>query len=222
MKRMYYLPLAMSILLYAAGCSTNKSHTIDASALDGGFWSFYSSEADAKTQDVWRVEDGVLVCSGSPLGYLYSNGSFENFVMTLEWRWPDDKPGKGGVLIHTTGENKIWPKSLEAQINAGDAGAFWGLDGYQLSGPADRTNSFDNEKFGKLTNVKKTQNLEKQPGQWNTYEIIADGDTTTLIINGAEINKATGCTPTRGRICLTAEGSEIHFRNVSITALAQK
>ena len=74
-------------------------------------------------------------------------------MLKLEWRWPTDKePGKGGVLIHITGENKIWPKSLEAQLNAGDAGDFWGLDGYELSGPADRTRSFDNEKFGKLTN----------------------------------------------------------------------
>lgn len=222
MKRIYLLALITSICLCAAGCSANKSHTIDASALDGGFWSFYSSKVDAEMQDVWRVEDDVLICSGSPLGYLYSNDSFENFVMKLEWRWPSNKPGKGGVLIHTTGENKIWPKSLEAQINAGDAGDFWGLDGYQLSGPADRTNSFDNEQFGKLTNVKKTQNLEKQPGQWNTYEIIADGDTTTLIINGKEVNKATGCTPTKGRICLTAEGSEIHFRNIGVTPLAQR
>ena len=223
MKQISYLLFALSICLCCIGCTMEKSYQGSISKLDGGFWSFYSSDPKAQIQDVWRVEDDVLVCSGSPLGYLYSNEEFDNFVLKLEWRWPTDKePGKGGVLIHITGENKIWPKSLEAQLNAGDAGDFWGLDGYELSGPADRTRSFDNEKFGKLTNVKKIQALEKSPGQWNTYEIISEGDTVTLIVNGTEANKATGCAPNKGKICLTSEGSEIHFRNVEIMPLDRR
>ncbi len=223
MKHIPYLPFALSICFCVIGCTVEKSYQGNGSKLDDEFWSFYSSDHKAQMQDVWRVEDDVLVCSGSPLGYLYSNGEFDNFVLKLEWRWPADKePGKGGVLIHMTGEHKIWPKSLEAQLNAGDAGDFWGLDGYELSGPADRTRSIDHEKFGKLTNVKKTQDLEKSLGQWNTYEIIAERDTVTLIVNGTEANKATGCAPNRGKICLTSEGSEIHFRNVKIIPLAKR
>ncbi|MHC4085682.1 MAG: 3-keto-disaccharide hydrolase [Planctomycetota bacterium] len=220
MKYLSYLPLTLSIFLYITGCSAEKSYHGNLTKLDGGFWSLYSSVGDSQMKDVWRIEDDILVCNGLPLGYLYSNAEYDDFVLKLEWRWPADKePGKGGVLIRTVGEHKIWPKSLEAQINAGDAGDFWGLDGYELSGPADRTRSMDNEKFGRLTNVKKTQALEKPAGQWNTYEIIADGDTVTLIINGTEVNKATGCDPNSGRICLTSEGSEIHFRNLKLTPL---
>ncbi|MBW8041337.1 MAG: DUF1080 domain-containing protein [Planctomycetes bacterium] len=223
MKYLSYLPLALSIFLCVGGCSVEKSYHGDLTKLNGGFWEFYSSESSARMQDVWKIEDEVLVCSGSPLGYIYSNGEYDDFVLKLEWRWPADKePGKGGVLIHTAGEHKIWPKSLEAQINAGDAGDFWGLDGYELSGPADRTRSFDNEKFGKLTNVKKTRAVEKSAGEWNTYEIIAEGDTVTLVINGTVVNKATGCVPKRGRICLTSEGSEIHFRNVELMLLDRR
>jgi len=217
MKYVFYLCLASSILLWGSGCGVNKGNQASRPNLDDGFWAFYSSEAETEMQDVWRMEDGVLVCSGSPLGYLYSNEDFGDFVLKLEWRWPPDKqPGKGGVLIRMTGEHKIWPKSLEAQINAGDAGDFWGLDGYQLLGPPDRTRSLENEKFGKLTNVKKTQAVENPPGQWNTYEIISEADTVTLIINGTEVNKATGCAPKKGRIILTAEGTEIHFRNIEL------
>lgn len=219
MKYISYLPLSLSIFLCVTGCSVEKSYRGRLTKLDGGFWSYYSSVGESQMKDVWRVEDDSLVCSGLPLGYLYSNAEYDDFVLKLEWRWPADKEaGKGGVLIRMAGEHKIWPKSLEAQINAGDAGDFWGLDGYELSGPADRTSSLDHEKFGRLTNVKKSQALEKSTGQWNTYEIIANGDTVTLIINGTEVNKATGCAPSRGRICLTSEGSEIHFRNVKLTA----
>ncbi|HSW00783.1 MAG TPA: DUF1080 domain-containing protein, partial [Sedimentisphaerales bacterium] len=149
---------------------------------------------------------------------VYTKSDYGNFVLRLEWRWPSGKePGKGGVLIRMTGEHGIWPRSLEAQLNADNAGDFWGLAGYSLSGPAERMQSADHKEFGRLTNLKKTRALEKPPGEWNTYEIIASRDTVTLVINGEEVNRATGCDRKPGRICLTSEGSEIHFRNLVIT-----
>jgi hypothetical protein len=152
------------------------------------------------------------------LGYLYTKKDYGDFVLKLQWRWPaGKKPGNGGVLIRMAGEHRIWPRSLEAQLNAGSAGDFWGLAGYPLAGPAERMRSSDHKEFGRLTNLEKVKALEKPPGEWNTYEIIAVGDTVTLVINGEEVNRATGCTPEPGRICLTSEGSEIHFRNVVVT-----
>ena len=59
----------------------------------------------------------------------------------------------------------------------------------------------------------------KPAGQWNTYEIIADGDTVTLVINDEEVNQVTGCATNPGSILLTSEGTEIHFRNIEITPL---
>lgn len=177
-------------------------------------------EDGAVAPDVWDYEDGALVCRGKPLGYLYTGEDYTDFVLKLEWRWPPKgKPGRGGVLIRTTGPDKIWPKSLEAQINAGEAGDFWGLDGYQLDGPADRKKIIEHGQFGKLTNLKKTQAAEKPAGEWNQYEIRAEGDTVTLTVNGKKVNRATGCEVTPGRICLTAEGDEIQFRNVRIRTL---
>ena len=121
-----------------------------------------------------------------------------------------------------TGASKIWPKSLEAQINAGDAGDFWGLDGYTLSGPTDRMKALSHPQFGSLINVKKLERLEKPSGQWNHYEIRAQGEIVTLRINGREANAATGCSPRSGRICLTSEGDPYEFRNVRLTVLGSK
>ncbi len=223
MKRLALTLFAMLICLACIGCGTDKNHRLADASLDTDFWSFYCADPGCKMEDVWSEQGGVLICSGSPLGYLYSQADFDDFVLKLQWRWPADKgPGKGGVLIHMTGDHKVWPKSLEAQINAGDAGDFWGLDGYELSGPLGRTRAIDHEKFGRLTNVKKTQALEKPAGQWNSYEIRSDGGTVTLTINGIVVNQATGCTPIKGRICLTSEGNEIHFRNIEIATLTGK
>ena len=183
-------------------------------------WKAFSEDPDAQTGDVWKLTaDGVLVCAGTPKGYIYTEKDYTDFVLSLEWRWPPGKPGRGGVLLRTTGEHKIWPKSLEAQINVGDAGDFWGLAGYPLVGPAERMKTLDSPKFGRLTNLKKTAAVEKPPGEWNTYKIIAQGDTVTLVVNGQTVNKATGCEVVPGKICLTAEGNEIHFRNVRLAPI---
>lgn len=193
------------------GCSCQIGYDPEA-------WDCYLDDPAVQLEDVWSIEEGVLICKGTPLGYLYTKKDYDDFVLKLDWRWPPGKkPGNGGVLIRMIGWHKIWPKSLEAQLNAGSAGDFWGLDGYGLSGPAERMRTIEHEQFGKLTNLKKTENLEKPPGEWNTYEIIAEGGTVTLIINGQQVNRATECDLNPGRICLTCEGDEIHFRNVEIT-----
>ena len=182
-------------------------------------WMAFSEEDTTKLEDVWSITPETIVCKGTPRGYLRTNEDFTDFVLNLEWRWPKDRPGKGGVLFRMTGKDKIWPKSLEAQINAGDAGDFWGLDGYQLAGPKDRWKTLESEQFGTLTNLKKTEPTERKAGEWNQYEIVARGGKITLKINGRVVNETTDCDVVPGKICLTSEGSEIHFRNVRITPL---
>ena len=225
MRHVTQLLLLAGICLCVIGCTPQGGHQASPSLLSDSLdaWECYLADPQAKVQDVWHIEDGVLICSGKPLGYLYTKRDYGDFALRLQWRWPPEKkPGNGGVLIRMTGEHKVWPRSLEAQLNTGNAGDFWGLGGYRLSGPAERMRTSDHQEFGKLTNLKKTKALEKPPGQWNTYEIIAEGATVTLIINGEEVNRATECDLNPGRICLTFEGSEIHLRNVVVTPIRRQ
>jgi hypothetical protein len=188
----------------------------DSGQLEG--WESFCEKEGTPIADVWKLQDGVLTCQGTPKGYIYTSKDYRNFRLTLEWRWvPDKKAGNGGVLIRMTGKHKIWPKSLEAQLNAGQAGDFWGLDGYHLAGPQERSKSLEHEQFGKLINVQKQTDLEKPVGEWNKYEIIARDGRVTLKINGKEVNEAQDCDLDAGRICLTAEGDPIQFRNVVVS-----
>jgi hypothetical protein len=184
-------------------------------------WQAFHAEPDVSREDVWTVNaDRVLVCRGEPLGYLYTRGSYGDLLLEFEWRWPPGKkPGRGGVLLRTTGEHKIWPKSLEVQLNTGDAGDFWGLVGYELSGPPEKTKVIEHPKFGKLTNVKKNKPLEKEPGEWNHCRVRLAGDKITVEINGELANEATGCQIASGPICFTAEGNEIQFRDIRLKAM---
>jgi hypothetical protein len=182
-------------------------------------WGFFSEDPAVACGDVWQLDQQVLICRGTPKGYLYTDKAYGDFVLRLQWRWPADQaPGNGGVLVRTTGANKIWPRSLEAQINASQAGDFWGLDGFALAGPADRSEQIEHAQFGRLYHVRKMADLERPAGEWNQYEITAQGPVVTLKINGQPVNEATRCDQAPGRICLTAEGHAIHFRQVELIA----
>ena len=213
------------VALRAAETRTGRFALVTTQRADGTLagWKFFSEDPRAKPGAVWRLAaDGVLVCKGTPNGYIYTEKRYTDFVLKLEWRTPPGKTaGSAGVLVRMSGKHKIWPKSLEAQLNAGGEGDFWGLDGYGLSGPEKRLNTVRHEKFGTLTNLKRTEVSLEAPGKWNRYEIVAAGETVRLKINGREVNRASGCAAVAGPICLTAEGDEIHFRRVALVPLGK-
>lgn len=184
-------------------------------------WKCFSAETLTDVSDVWTIDqEGVLSCAGLPRGYLYTEKAYTDFVLTLQWRWPpESEPGKGGVLCRMTGELKIWPKCLEAQINQGGEGDLIGLVGYELSGPSDRLSTMDHEQFGKLTFLKRMKAVAKPAGQWNDYEIRVKGQTATLRLNGQVVNEATGCDVVAGPILLTSENDKIQFRNIQLTSM---
>ena len=51
-------------------------------------WGYFLVDDAAAMEDVWSVRDGVLVCQGSPQGYLCTEDEYEDFHLVVEWRWP--------------------------------------------------------------------------------------------------------------------------------------
>ncbi|MDR1788760.1 MAG: DUF1080 domain-containing protein [Opitutaceae bacterium] len=209
--------------------------------LDG--WLATLKPNGAESAPTWRVSNGVLACTGSPAGYLYTVKTYANYKLTLEWRWtgpaPVGKDGKprprnNGVLLHMQGNAEsarlgVWPKSLEAQLAEGQAGDFWvigGVETDQWRALREKTlAAASSEKERKsalsLRRVPKTGPAAEKPiGQWNTYEIVCRGDTVVTTVNGVEQNRATGLNVSEGHICLQSEGSAIEFRNINLTPLA--
>ena len=101
-------------------------------------WDCFTVDPEVKMQDVWSVQDGVLVCKGQPLGYLFTKKEYENFKLVVEWRWPPGKkPGNSGVLLRISGDAVgFLPKCVEAQLMHRSAGDIWGFHGFKLKGPA--------------------------------------------------------------------------------------
>ncbi len=167
-----------------------------------------AAKAGIKPEDVWTVKDGVLICKGTPNGYIRTEGKYDNFILQLEWRWAA-QPANSGVLIRMAGEDKLWPRSFEAQLHSGNAGDIIGID-YPYKGDPARTS-------GRRTT--KTHAAERPAGEWNHYEIIANGPEVILLVNGEELNRATGVEVAAGPIALQSEGAEIHFRNIRLIPL---
>lgn len=214
--------LLIALLASSAGAA-DEDKTID--LLSGGGlagWDFYLDDSNVKKEDVWSIEDGVLKCKGEPLGYLYTKKQFTNFKLTLDWRWaPGGKPGNSGVLLRIAGKPiSFLPKCVEAQLMNGSAGDIWGFYGFNLKGDADRWREIkDHKQLGNFCGVGKIKAAEKEPGQWNKYEITMQGGNLTLVINGEKVNSAAECDVLAGAIGLQSEGGEIHFRNVHVTPL---
>ncbi|MHC4416806.1 MAG: 3-keto-disaccharide hydrolase [Planctomycetota bacterium] len=166
----------------------------------------------AAMDEVWRVEDGVLICLGRPIGYLRTTDDFVNYVLRLQWRFdPVTKTaGNSGVLLRMIGEDKVWPRSVEAQLHSGNAGDFWNIGQFPMKADPARTRG---------RNTRKTHGAERPIGEWNDYEIIVDGGSIVLKVNGQTVNEAWDVQEVPGKICLQSEGAEIHFRNIRLAPI---
>ncbi len=178
-------------------------------------WTYDLRDPKAKMEDVWHVEDGVLICKGKPVGYLRTKKDYSDYRLELEWRWPAGTPGgNSGVLIHASKPRTlgIWPKSLEVQLGKGNAGDFW------VIGTTIRVENQAQRQQGRR-HLNLTDDSEKPIGQWNKMVIEAKGDRVRVWVNGDLVNECTNSSVTRGAICLQSEGAPIHFRNIRLTPL---
>jgi len=172
-------------------------------------WTWHLSAPDAERDDVWSIADGVLVCTGRPAGYLRTVADFTNYELTLEWRFdPERGPGNSGVLLRMVGADKVWPKSIEAQLHHRNAGDIWNIDQFPMEVDAERTN-------GRRTKKRAPSN-EKPLGEWNTYRILLNHGELLLEVNGLVQNTASWCEEVPGKICLQSEGATIEFRNIRL------
>lgn len=202
----------MTVAAHAGGKPGKTIALFDGSDLSK--WTYYLQDSDAEMKDVWSIEDGVLVCRGKPRGYLRTKEAYGDYKLTLEWRWPKGSGGgNSGVLLHTTGEDTVWPKSVEAQLYRQNAGDFWVIGGTDIDVP----NEAERRKGRRHLNL--TDDSEKPIGQWNRMEVVCKGGKITVHVNGDLVNKGSNCTVTKGDICLQSEGTEIHFRNIKLTPL---
>ncbi|MGH9329797.1 MAG: 3-keto-disaccharide hydrolase [Vicinamibacterales bacterium] len=177
--------------------------------------------------DSFIVRNGLLVSLGEPRGHLLTEGSYRDYRLEVEYRFPG-KGGNCGVLMHASrlrALNGMFPQSIEVQMAHQNAGDFWCIEeNIQVPEMEKRRPRQEGQKWGgsagdarRILNL--TDDSEKPLGEWNTMVIEARGRTIKVWVNGDLVNDGSLSTADRGRIALQAEGTEVEFRRVDIGPL---
>lgn len=178
-------------------------------------------------EDTWRVKDGILICSGKPIGVMRTDRQYENFILHIEWRHMEPG-GNSGVFVWSNavpGEKNRLPNGVEVQMLE--------LDWVKLNtrnGVEPPLAYVHGELFGvggvktvpdnpRGTRSMSRENRCKGRGEWNTYDVVAVDGVIKLAVNGKFVNGISQSTQKKGYICLESEGAEIHFRNIRILEL---
>jgi hypothetical protein len=187
-------------------------------------------------------------------GYLATNEEFGDVRIRVEYRWGQKQFGQraiskrdNGLLYGVVGVDKVFPRCVECQIEEGDVGDFFLVDGIRGIQPAHNNGLFGinitrEHGFAPPTPPRtpppepvtgrmiKDGNFEMLDG-WNTVEVIFQGDRAAQIVNGRCVNVVTNlqqpdpATPgsyiplTRGKIAIEIEFAEIWYRRIEVKAI---
>lgn len=176
---------------------------------------------EATDEPTFFARDGMLVTSGKPIGHIYTEGEFENYTLTIEYRF-SEKAGNCGVMIHCSTPSfiyKYFPRSIEVQMLSGEAGKLIPI-GENIIG-------IDGKNTPKLVGQPRNRAIErlvkdaeKAAGEWNTMVIHAQKDSLVVLLNGQLINVGTNSSVTKGKIALQSEGVELEFRKLELKPIS--
>ena len=180
---------------------------------------------DGSVAGPFIVRNGLLVSLGKPGGHLISDKIYRNYRLEVEYRFAA-KPGNCGVLVHASTPRalyKMFPKSIEVQMQHESAGDFWCIvedittpDMEARRGPTEEWGGTE----GKKRQIKNlTDGSEKPAGEWNNMVIECVDREIKVWINGDLVNYGYDCTADRGQIALQAEGSEVEFKKLVLTPI---
>ncbi len=180
------------------------------------------------SKDTWYVKDGLLVCTGHPIGVMRSEKQYENFVLHIEWRHMESG-GNSGVFAWSEGkaaEGRRLPKGMEIQMLELE----WPFLNRNKDGTPRPIAYVHGELFGanglktvpdnpRGSRSKSIENRCKPKGEWNYYDVVCVDGVVKLSVNGKFVNGVSKASVKKGYLCLESEGAEIHFRNIQIMEL---
>ena len=141
----------------------------------------------------WEVVDGTLSACDAPTGYLTSDRSYKNFVLSIEFKTAAET--NSGVFVRSPQENGGYEVQIWRQQPAG----------YNT---------------GSIVNVAKTaRDYTFKPDEWNSFQITADGDHLVVDLNGEKTLDVRDTRFAEGNVRLQYQQFPIAFRNIKIRPL---
>ncbi len=218
------------LTFFLVSCVAKKAEVTPKSLFNGSDLSGWhidipAMDSNPDTLNPFIVRNGMLVSLGTPGGHLITDSVYQNYKLTVEYRFAGE-PGNCGVLVHASTPRALYgmfPQSLEVQMQSGEAGDFWCIvedisvtDMEARRGPKETWGGTED----KNRNIKNlTDDSENPVGEWNTMVIECLGSDVKVWVNNTLVNHGTDCTATKGQIALQAEGSEVEFRRLEIVGV---
>lgn len=216
-------------------------------SLDGFYTFIANGQKNVDPEGYFKVTDGMIHVLGipatdarKPYGYFATEKAYDNFHLRVQYKWGEKKfvpraadPRDSGVLYLMHGNDKVWPNSIECQVQEGDTGEMI-IVGNNLvtSVPVKmRGNQRVFSPGGAAMDVTSGR-IYKEPvpdlkTDWNTVEVIVKGNSAVHIVNGVVIMSITDIKLndskqplTSGKIVFQAEGAELFYRNIEIRPLS--
>jgi hypothetical protein len=152
----------------------------------------------------WKLDRSVLVADNGN-GFMVSKSEYADFDLRVEF-WIEAKTNSG-VFIRCTDPNSVTGKTAY-EVNIWD------------------TRPEPKYGTGAIVDVAAVDPMPHAAGKWNTYEIIANGGTFNVILDGKKtVNNAHSDKFAKGRIALqhgkgvSDESGVVKFRTVAIKLL---
>jgi len=220
---------AIFITLNFSGKSQQQKTVSLFNGKDLSGWHADVPEMDTNTlaKNPFIIRSGMLVSMGDPRGHLITDSVYHDYRLVVEYRFAG-KPGNCGVLVHASTPRalyKMFPKSIEVQMEHTNAGDFWCIvedikvdDMEKRRGP--KTNwGITEGRERRILNL--TDGSEKPVGEWNKMIIECPGNSIKVWVNDVLVNSGFDCTANKGQIAIQAEGSEVEFRKIELMPIAK-
>ena len=146
----------------------------------------------------WELADDGSVGANSGGGFLVTEDSYEDFELRLEF-WVD-VPANSGIFIRCSDPEDVGDDSCY-EVNIYD------------------TRPDQTYRSGGIVNIAAPEAVINTGGQWNTYEIRADGARLVVTLNGIRTVDIEHGELTDGPFALQYGAGIVKFRNVAIRPL---
>ena len=185
--------------------------------------------------DTWTWKDGLLTCTGQPIGVFRSAQKYRNFELIVNWRHLRSA-GNSGVFVWVSDaaltdlKPGVLPKQgIEVQIldhdfaeqyekKNGKKGDWFTTNGDVFAVGESKLDPFPPTSPNGSRSFPRKQ-LSKGVGEWNHYYVRCINGELRLWVNGAEVSGGANAEPREGYFCLESEGSPIEFRDMKIREL---
>jgi len=157
--------------------------------------------------DTWTWTNGMVHCTGKPIGVIRTIKLHTNFELVAQWRHLQSG-GNSGIFVWATPESIKALEQGKGRLPTGDVFP----TGSTTMEPFPPTSPDGKRSFPR-------KNLSKGVGEWNHYYVRAINGEIRLWVNGEEVSGGTHVRPATGYLCLESEGAPVEFKELRIREL---